>query len=212
MPHDAQASSPPSLLIGASSSSLAALAAALLLRLVELAFFFVGLSPLASLVSAASVPLSALDLTSHDVEPVWRLTGLALATTSLLLAGRSDRSSAFVSGILRRGLSAGSVLVVGDLVQQAADACPGARDIAEFSKAGELLHVDLSARVSDLVCDQLHRTLASAYLWLSLQAAVVDAKLLHLAVGKRAGGCFRGHGGGCYVGEGMPVPIVGGKD
>lgn len=70
-------------------------------------------------------------------------TGLALTTTSLLLAGRSDRSSAFVSSILRRGVGAGSFLVVGDLVPQAADACPGARDVAESSKAGEILNADL---------------------------------------------------------------------
>ena len=39
------------------------------------------------------------------------------------------------------------------------------------------------------------RGFVKAYLWLSLQTAVVDAKLLHLTVGERDGGCLRRHGG-----------------
>jgi hypothetical protein len=79
------------------------------------------------------------------VGSICRLTSLALATTTFLLAGWSGRSSTFISGILRRGVGAGSFLVVGDLVQQATNACSGARDVAEATEAGELLNVDLSA-------------------------------------------------------------------
>jgi hypothetical protein len=40
-----------------------------------------------------------------------------------------------------------------------------------------------------------------SYLWLRLQAAVVDAELLHLTVGERGGGCLRQHDGGGVCNE-----------
>jgi hypothetical protein len=130
-----------------------------------------------------------------------KLTILALTTTCLLLAGWSDWGStlALVSGGLCWRGGARSLLVTGEFVQQATDACPGARDVAETTEAGELLDVKLSARVSDWSTSSATEGFGMTYFWFSLQAAVVDAELLHLTVGKRGGGCFRRHDGGVVL-------------
>ena len=162
-PHDAQASplalSPASLLTGESSSSLAALAVSLLLRLVGLAFFFVGLSSPALSVAVASMPVSVLRPTSLDVSSICGLTGLALATTSLLLAGRGDGNSVPIFGVLsRRGVARG-VLFGKDLRQEATDVGSGTRNVAEPRDVGELSHVDLSVRVSVVLSSMVRHTL-----------------------------------------------------
>ena len=162
-PHDAQASSPAlspdSLLTGASSSSLAALVAALPLRLAGLALFFVGLSSPALSVAAASMPVSVLSLTFFDVKLICGLTGLALATTRLFLAGWGDRNSVSIFGILsRRGVVRG-VLFGKDLCQETIDVGSGTRNVAEPGDVGEFLRVDLSVRVSVVLSSMGRHTL-----------------------------------------------------
>lgn len=76
------------------------------------------------------------------------LTGLALAATSLLLAGRSDGNSISIFGSLRRRGVARGLLLGKDLCQEAADVGSGTRSVAEPRDGGELLHVDLCVLVS----------------------------------------------------------------
>lgn len=142
--------------------------------------------------------MSALDLTSHDVEAVCQLTGLALATISLLLAGRSDSNSVSIFGSLgRRGIARG-LLFGEDLCQEAADVGSGTRNVAEPRDGGELLHVDLGVQVNDVLhCVVSHTLVDDPYLGLRFHAAAVVAEQLHLTLGERAGGggrAFRWHG------------------